>query len=307
MFSTALVLFVVAETGSVSLTSETAAAATLATAVTGPMLDRSRHRRAWIVVDPLGTALVLVLLVTLAHHMPSWVMPVLGAAYGCTTPLTFGGFASSLSEVLAREPAGLVAQASTLEIGGSAAASVVGPAGAGALSGTFGAATAMLTRAAIALAVAALVRSNPNFELPPDRLARVSSLRAELMQGWRAIRDSDGLRATVLAAGLALVALTGLLEGPGLASQATLRRRDTPQELRAQTQATIYSANNASAAAGPAIGGAIHQLALLVIWFAAFGVAAGVIYTTGGAASSRRDELVDRPEQRTLSRRAGVR
>ncbi len=38
-----------------------------------------------------------------------------------------------------------------------------------------------------------------------------------------------------LPAGLALVALTGLLEGPGLASQVALRRRHAPPELRAKS------------------------------------------------------------------------
>ncbi len=198
----ALVLFVLAHTGSVTLASQTTAAAKLSGGLAGPLLgallDRSRHRRAWIVVDPLGTALVLVLLVTLAHHMPSWVMPVLGGAYGCTTPLTFGGFASSLSEVLAREPAQLVEQASGLEAAGASASFIVGPAAASALSGVFGPDAPMLMLVAAVLALAGLVHGNPKFELPPAHTREVSSVRADLKAGWGAIRHSGALRANML-------------------------------------------------------------------------------------------------------------
>ncbi len=62
-----------------------------------------------------------------------------------------------------------------------------------------------------------------------------------------------------LGGALALIALTGVLEGPSLVAAVGVRQRLAPSHLRAQIFATIFSLDVAAGALGSAVAGPIHS------------------------------------------------
>jgi hypothetical protein len=70
-----------------------------------------------------------------------------------------------------------------------------------------------------------------------------------------------------LALGIAVVGLTGFLEGPAYSGTISVRQRLTPPAVRAQLQTTITGVALVAAAAGAAIGGLFHQPLVLIIAF----------------------------------------
>lgn len=87
-----------------------------------------------------------------------------------------------------------------------------------------------------------------------------------------------------LASALALVTLTGLLEGPALAAFFTVRQRHTPPQIRAQVFATVASMQMVGTAVGSALAGPVHgalgTTATLLI-FTVFEVAAAAAMLSG--------------------------
>ncbi|MCU1587473.1 MAG: major facilitator superfamily 1, partial [Frankiales bacterium] len=92
----AVVLLVLDRTGSPALAGALVAALTLPSLVTGPLLgawlDATEHRRLAFVANQLLLPVVLVGLLLAAGHAPSWVVVVLGALAGVTSPVLTGGF-----------------------------------------------------------------------------------------------------------------------------------------------------------------------------------------------------------------------
>jgi predicted MFS family arabinose efflux permease len=91
-----------------------------------------------------------------------------------------------------------------------------------------------------------------------------------------------------LAPALALIGLTGLLEGPSLVALIGVRQRLAPAHLRGQIFATVGSLNLAAIAAGSALAGPLHSALgtiATLLCFAALILAAGLITLLTGAGS----------------------
>jgi hypothetical protein len=90
-----------------------------------------------------------------------------------------------------------------------------------------------------------------------------------------------------LAGALALVAFTGMIEGPALVALVGIRQRLAPAHLRGQVFATIFSLDLAASAVGSAVAGPLHADAGTVVTLFAFGaltLVSGLLnYGTGDA------------------------
>lgn len=105
---------------------------------------------------------------------------------------------------------------------------------------------------------------------------------AASVAAWPLARD--------LGAALALVALTGALEGPSLVALISIRQRLAPPHVRAQIFSTVSSLNLAAAAVGAAIAGPLHAAAGTSATLAAFGAllaGAGLIVLFAGERPAR--------------------
>jgi MFS family permease len=100
-----------------------------------------------------------------------------------------------------------------------------------------------------------------------------------------------------LALGIALIGLTGFLEGPAYSGTIALRQRHAPPAVLAQVMTTLSSVSGLTLAAGAALGGVIHDPLILIVVFTAanlIAAAAAVALGNGLAASPSRS---DSPEQ----------
>lgn len=92
MWAVAVALLVLERTGSLSLAGITVGAGSLPAAFTGPLLgawlDLTRSRRVLIALDQLTAIAALVGILLVAGHGPDWELPLLGVAYGLTSPLS---------------------------------------------------------------------------------------------------------------------------------------------------------------------------------------------------------------------------
>lgn len=70
-----------------------------------------------------------------------------------------------------------------------------------------------------------------------------------------------------LAIGIALIGLTGFLEGPAYSGSIALRQRHTPPAGRAQVMTTQASISQLMVSAGAVIGGALHDPRVLILVF----------------------------------------
>jgi len=77
-----------------------------------------------------------------------------------------------------------------------------------------------------------------------------------------------------LAAGFALILLTGFLEGPAYSGTIALRQRYAPLAARAQVMTTVTSIQQLMMSAGAAIGGAVHRPDILIAMFVAVNLVA---------------------------------
>lgn len=73
--------------------------------------------------------------------------------------------------------------------------------------------------------------------------------------------------AGTLAIGIALIGLTGFLEGPAYSGTIALRQRYAPPAARAQVMTTVMSISQLMLSAGAALGGAIHHPKTLILMF----------------------------------------
>jgi len=210
MFGVGVVLLVLDRTDSPALAGATVAAITLPSLISGPLLgawlDLTGRRRTLMVIDQIVIATVLVALVLLIGHTPSWVIPLVAVPAGITYPLSFGGFTSMIPTLV---PGELLPPANAVETTSFNAALVVGPALAGTLSAVAGPETPLLVEAALALAALALILRIPALDSPPDR-ADERTLWSIAVDGLRQIVLVPQLRGVTAAAAFGMAGL-GLL------------------------------------------------------------------------------------------------
>jgi MFS family permease len=156
----AMVLLVLARTGSPALAGAVVAATTLPALITGPLLgawlDRTPHRRTAFAGNQLLLLLSLTSLLFATGHVSFIVVVLLGLVAGLTTPVLTGGFTGLIAPLV---PAPLLRRAYGAEAASFNVAGVVGPALAGIVTAGFGAAWAVGATCVLSLlALAAIVR-----------------------------------------------------------------------------------------------------------------------------------------------------
>ncbi len=90
--------------------------------------------------------------------------------------------------------------------------------------------------------------------------------------------------AGTLAVGVALIGLTGFLEGPAYSGTIALRQRHAPPIVRAQVMTTVSGISQLALAAGAALGGAVHDPLVLIIVFTAINLIAASAAIARGVA-----------------------
>lgn len=196
MFGVAGVLLVLERTGNLTLAGLVVAAATLPGALTGPFLgawlDLARSRRRLLVLDRAITIAAIGALIALAGHAPDWLLPLVALVYGITSPLSSGGFASVLPELVGAQ---LLDIANTFEATSVNAAFIVGPALAGLIAGSAGAAAALEVQMAVGAVLALAIAGDQTFELrPPHDGTAHAGLRAAAVAGVRSLWSIAPLR-----------------------------------------------------------------------------------------------------------------
>src|ERR687898_264806 len=159
-----------------------------------------------MVIDQIVIASVLLALVALVGHAPTWAIVLVVLPAGLTYPLSFGGFTSMIPSLV---PGELLPPANALETTSFNSALVVGPALAGTLSATIGPAAPLFVEAALALAALALIVRIPKLDGQAERSAG-DTLLGIAAQGLRQIVSVPQLRGVTAAAALGLGGL-GLL------------------------------------------------------------------------------------------------
>jgi MFS family permease len=209
MFSVAVVLLVLARTGSAAVAGATVAAVTFPSLISGPLLgawiDLTGKRRRIMLLDQalLVTALVAILLV--AGHGPAWLVPVIALGPGITHPLSFGGFTSMIPVLVPEE---LFPSANAMEAVSFNVALIAGPALAGGLAAGFGAPAAVGAETAMSAAGLFLIAALPALDTQPHQRGR--SLLGIAADGLRLLARAPVLRAVTASAGV-YMAGTGLL------------------------------------------------------------------------------------------------
>jgi predicted MFS family arabinose efflux permease len=210
MFGVGVVLLVLHRTDSPALAGTTVAAITLPSLISGPLLgawlDLTGRRRTLMVIDQIVIATVLVALVLLIGHAPSWLIPLVVVPAGITYPLSFGGFTSMIPTLV---PGELLPPANAVETTSFNAALVVGPALAGTLSALAGPEAPLLVEAGLALAALALIVRIPGLDSPPEG-ADGRTLWGIAVDGLRQIVLVPQLRGVTAAAAFGMAGL-GLL------------------------------------------------------------------------------------------------
>src|SRR5947208_4072981 len=144
MHSVAVVLFVLAQTGSAHLAGLTVAAATFPTVITGPVvgawLDRTPHRRTAFLASPLVLVVAMAGFLLTGDTAPGWLFVALGFLAGLPSPVRTGGFSGLIPTVV---PEAVLPRAYGLEAASYNIAGIAGPATAGAVAGALSASWAI--------------------------------------------------------------------------------------------------------------------------------------------------------------------
>ncbi len=93
--------------------------------------------------------------------------------------------------------------------------------------------------------------------------------------------------AGTLAVGVALIGVTGFLEGPAYAGTIALRQRHAPAAVRAQVMTTLNGIAGLAVAAGALVGGAVHDSLVLTLVFSAINVLAATASIAAGYVARR--------------------
>lgn len=202
----AVVLLVLARTGSPALAGTVVGALALPALVTGPVLgawlDRTRRRRAVFVANQLLLLVVLVGLLAVTGRGPSWVVVLLGLLAGITAPVLTGGFTGLIAPLV---PQPFLRRAYGAEATSYNLAGVVGPAAAGALAAAASPEVAVGVTAGVSfLALLAVLRvPMPSSPVDPDR----GSLSRSVLDGLRLLMTNPALRSVTVAT---TVSFTGM-------------------------------------------------------------------------------------------------
>ncbi len=199
MYSVAVVLFVLAETGSAHVAGLTVAAATFPTIVTGPVvgawLDQTPHRRTAFLLSPvvLVAAMGGFLAAGAAAGTPGVLFVLLGLLAGLPSPVRTGGFSGLIPTVV---PEPVLPRAYGLEAASYNIAGIAGPAAAGAIAGALTPAWAVIGTMLIAAVAVAIVARVP---IAPGRRDLARPLRATLRSGLGLLWRSAPLRGITVA------------------------------------------------------------------------------------------------------------
>jgi MFS family permease len=228
MSGPALLLLGLAATGSPALGSALLAGLTVSSGVGGPMLgavlDRSRSPGRLLAVALAAYAGGVAVVAAIVGDVPAAVAVAVAVLAGCAAPALTGGWTAQLPRIVAPES---VARAFSLDAATYGAASLAGPALAGAIAAALGA------RWAVAVAVALLVAAVPaalamphgaarsRGTAPPDAgaapgepappEAAAPPLRAEIALGVRAIVERRALLAATVATMLSSAGFAGFV------------------------------------------------------------------------------------------------
>ncbi|MGO9976134.1 MAG: MFS transporter [Solirubrobacteraceae bacterium] len=88
--------------------------------------------------------------------------------------------------------------------------------------------------------------------------------------------------AGTLAVGVALIGVTGFLEGPAYSGSIALRQRHAPAAVRAQVMTTLNGIAGLAVAAGALVGGVVHDSLVLILVFTAINVLAATASIAAG-------------------------
>ena len=204
----ALVLLVLARTGSPTLAGEVVAALTLPSLLTGPLLgawlDRTRHRRAAFVSNQVLLPMTLLAVLATVGHGPAYAVVLLTGLAGITSPVLTGGFTGLIGPLV---PTGLLRRAYGAESTSYNVAGVVGPSLAGGLAAAVSAEAAVLTCAALSLLALLAVLRVP---MPAPERAVGPGLLRTVMAGLRLLATVPVLRAVTVATTLSFAGIGAL-------------------------------------------------------------------------------------------------
>jgi predicted MFS family arabinose efflux permease len=105
--------------------------------------------------------------------------------------------------------------------------------------------------------------------------------------------------AGTLAVGIALIGLTGFLEGPAYSGTIALRQRHAPPAVRAQVMTTLSGVSQLTLAVGAALGGAVHDPLMLIAAFTATNLIAAAAAVALGNAIADSPAPSESPAQTT--------
>src|SRR4051794_31154040 len=197
MHSVAVVLFVLAQTGSAHLAGLTVAAATFPTVVTGPVvgawLDRTPHRRTALLSSPIVLAVAMGGSLLAGDRAPGWLFVALGFLAGLPSPVRTGGFSGLIPTVV---PEAVLPRAYGLEAASYNIAGIAGPAAAGAVAGAAGASWAVAGTMVVAVMAVVVIAQVP---IEPGHPSTSRPLKAMLRDGLALLWSDRALRAVSVA------------------------------------------------------------------------------------------------------------
>jgi MFS family permease len=204
----AVVFLVLRRTGSPALSGALVAALSFPQLVTGPVLgawlDRTAHRRTAFVANQVVLPSVLLGLLALIGHAPSWALVALASVAGVTAPVLTGGFTGLIGPLV---PAGLLRRAYGAESTSYNVAGVGGPALAGAVSGWVSPDAAMVTAVLMSgVALLAVLR----VPMPPPEAAPGEHLLRAVGAGLRHLATQRTLRSATLGTTLSYAGMGAL-------------------------------------------------------------------------------------------------
>jgi MFS family permease len=268
----------------------------------GIVSDRVERRRVLIGADLVRTAVLLTIgLLSLADTLQVWHLVCLVVLFGAGEAFFGPAFGALVPDVVATEH---LVQANSLDqLVRQASARLIGPAFGGFLVAAVGTGSAFLIDAGTFLFSAGCIWALKVRSLPAVEAER--SLRRELREGMRFVRDQAWLWSTLVAASLAILFFIGPLEvllpyvvrngldaGPGsygaimaaagvgavLASLA-LSQRGLPERRYLTLMYIVWSVGTLPLV-GYAIGSAVWQLMAFAVFFGACITAGSVVWGT---------------------------
>jgi MFS family permease len=225
MSGPALLLLGLSSTGSPALGSALLAGLTISSGVGGPVLgavlDRSRSPGRLLAVALGVYAGGVAVVATIVGVVPAAVAVAVAVAAGCAGPALTGGWTAQLPRVVAPDA---VARAFSLDAATYGAASLAGPALAGAIAAVLGARWSVAAAVALLVAAVPVAAKMPRGAAADEPAAREAAppgaaaaprparpLRAELVAGLRAIVDRPPLLGATVATMLSSAGFAGFV------------------------------------------------------------------------------------------------